>query len=227
MFKTARLMLALAIGLILVMPALAQNQDIKLSGSHFNLNLLGKEDGKCPGDDLKGTNRHNIMVLLNFSDNPQPNEYFGDGDVLFVDLDKRNKIFLTGGDDFQVTDGNACDGDGAAFTLPSDIASAYQIYVRELAKPGGTGSLTTCAVDEQTDEVVCSMNSVSLSRVGKKPVWRNVTKELTTLDYYYWDGDSWEETSVTLFEQPFEQYFWDYDNNGLRLVQLRFYPIVN
>jgi hypothetical protein len=26
-----------------------------------------------------------------------------------------------------------------------------------------------------------------------------------------------------LFEDDFFQYFWDYDNNGLRLAQLRFY----
>jgi len=228
MIKASRVVLTLAVGLLLVSPLLAQDQEpIKLSGTHYNLNLLGKEEGKCPGDDLTGSNRHTIMVLLNFSDVTDPNSNFGDGDVVITQLDKRNKIFLAPGDDFQVTDGNACDRDGAALTLPDDIATNWDIYIRELGKPNGTGDITTCAVDDQTGEVVCSVNSVTLERKAGKPVWRKVTSLLTTLTYYYYDGVAWVEGTVNIFEQPFEQYFWDYDNNGLRLVQLRFYPAVD
>ncbi len=61
------------------------------SGGHYNLNLLGKE--QCPGDDLKGGNRHTIMVKLKFSD-PNPNNTVGDNPGNIVDLDKTNKIFL-------------------------------------------------------------------------------------------------------------------------------------
>ena len=35
-------------------------------------------------------------------------------------------------------------------------------------------------------------------------------------------GYQW--TTINLFDPMLYQYFWDYDNNGLRLVQLRFYP---
>src|SRR6266436_9639793 len=79
------------------------------SGSHYNLNILGKD--QCAGDDLTGSDRHTIQVLLNFTDNP-------DG-TLASSLDKRNKIFLvpsTDGD-FHVLDRNACNANGALFAL--------------------------------------------------------------------------------------------------------------
>ena len=41
------------------------------------------------------------------------------------------------------------------------------------------------------------------------------------------DGDSTDglpdSYDVSLFDRSFENYFWNYDNNGLKLLQLRFY----
>ncbi len=210
------------------------------NGTHFNLNLLGKTT--CPGDDLKGTNRHSIMTLIDLSD-PDPNGKLGDvtcsatsdSPDCLVNLDRRNKIFLGPGVDFQVTDGNACDKDGAALTLPSNIATDWSIYVRELGKPGGTGDLVTCGIsdmgtaDTSDDEVVCSMVNVPLERKTGKSTFRNVTTELTTIAYQIPIRDAggsiigWASATASLFDPDFYQYFWDYDNNGLRLIQLRFY----
>ena len=59
---------------------------------------------------------------------------------------------------------------------------------------------------------------------------RQITRELTTLEYliltgYDINGDPiYVADTAVLFDSDFYQYFWDYDNNGLRLVQLRFYP---
>ena len=40
------------------------------------------------------------------------------------------------------------------------------------------------------------------------------------------DADTVLETvRIPIFDSTFYQYFWDYDNHGLRLVQLRFYPV--
>jgi hypothetical protein len=33
------------------------------------------------------------------------------------------------------------------------------------------------------------------------------------------------DTRVGIFDASLEDYFWDYDNDGLRLAQIRFYPI--
>ncbi len=234
--KASRLLLALAVALLLVTPLLAQDEIIKLSGSHYTLNLLGKDN--CPGGDMIGSNRHSIFVQLKYSD-PDANDILGDDPGNAVDLVKTNKIFLAGGDDFQVTDGNACNKGGAAFTLPWTVATEWTVYVRELGKPGGTGDIVTCGIsdsgtpdDPSDDEVVCSTFNVPLERKAGRSLWRNVTKELTTISYLVLIGEDpetgepiYQEEVANLFDPDFYQYFWDYDNNGLRLVQLRFYPV--
>jgi hypothetical protein len=212
------------------------------SGGHYNLNILGKDH--CAGDDLTGSNRHTIQVLLDFNDGSQ-------NGTLAVDLDRRNKIFLAEGD-FQVLDGNACDSDGAKFQLPADPYTcpvddpqclntdpsfqAYTIWARALAKPGGSATITTCAtgagadgvLGTADDEIVCSTeNTVDvLTRRTGRSKFTNVTKELTTLCL---DTDTTPgcDTRIGIFDDALQDYFWDYDNNGLRLAQLRFYPIID
>jgi hypothetical protein len=48
-----------------------------------------------------------------------------------------------------------------------------------------------------------------------------VTNELTSLVYY--DEVTLKYYRVALFSGNFEDWFWQYDNKGLRLAQLRFY----
>jgi hypothetical protein len=205
------------------------------SGAHYTLNLLGKNS--CPGGDMLDSNRHTIFVQLYYTDD-DANFILGDDPGNSASLVKTNKIFLGGGDDFQVTDGNACNKGGAAFTLPWSVATEWSVYVRELGKPGGKGDITTCGIsdsgtpdDPSDDEVVCSMVNVPLERKKGKSLFRNVTTELTTLTYQvpvldeFGNVLGYAEDTANLFDSDFYQYFWDYDNNGLRLVQLRFYPV--
>jgi hypothetical protein len=190
------------------------------SGTHYNLNILGKEN--CAGDDLTGSERHTIQVLLNFQDNP-------DG-TLAVDLDKRNKIFLVasedavGDSDLHVLDGNACDGNGATFALPRNVSSAWTVWARAGGKPGGTATITTCATDPTTTEIVCSTENVVLLRTKGKQSFTNVTRELTTICWDT-DGDGACDVRVPLFDPQLQDYFWNYSNSGLRLAQLRFYQL--
>ena len=186
------------------------------SGSHYNLNIIGHDN--CPGDDLKGTNRHVIDVLLNGG----------------------NKINLVEGD-FAVLDGNACDSDGATFQLPANPFTCadptdptcvntdptfqeYLVFARALGAPGGSAKITTCATDPVTAEIVCSTENVVLVRDSGRSRFRNVTKELTTLCLDT-NADLTCDTRVPIFGDDLQSFFWDYDNNGLRLTQLRFYPI--
>lgn len=206
------------------------------SGPHYNLNILGKDN--CPGDDLQGGNRHTIFVLLNYYD-PTPNNW-----TSMTSLDKRNKIFLQEGEDFAVIDGNACDGNGATFQLPANPFTCtsddptcpdptfqeYEIFVRGLGKPGPDthADITTCMQQDNPDtteydpEYICSTETVTVWRKGKKSSFDKVTKELTTI---LADVDGNGLRRVGIFDDEFFGYFWDYDNYGLRLAQLRFYPI--
>jgi hypothetical protein len=213
------------------------------SGPHYNLNIIGVENPK--NADMTGSSRHTIFVALGKNDSV------------------KTAIYLTEGD-FQVCDGNGfdpaydCDGnvigrkDGAVFQLPANgcwledcgegydpDSQVYEVYVRALGTPGGSGTITTCVetYDEFGDPVdVCSTENVVLVRNAGPSKFVNKTKELTTIvlevDIYKWDKDTstWvvvgtKDVRYGLFEDDFGQYFWDYDNNGLRLVQLRFYDL--
>ncbi len=226
----------LVIALALVIPftftmAFAGNLDTggTLSGSHYNLNLIAKED--CKSADMMGSNRHTIFVLLE-SHPPAPT----DPTPIIGTLDRQNRIFLEEGP-FEVVDGNACDG--ATFKLPKnecDVMSVeevsgcdYDVYIRGLGSPKNNpyALMTTCRVDTSVTPNVlqCSTETVRVERNKGKSSFTNVTKDLTTLclDTVV-DATKKCDTRVGLFTEEFYDYFWNYDNNGLRLAQLRFYP---
>ena len=193
------------------------------SGAHYNLNILGKTN--CSGSDLTGSDRHTIQVLLVGGDQAQ----FLNGQ-LATGISKKNKIYLAQSTDgtFSVLDGNACDSDGAKFSLPAP--GGYDIYTRALGKPGGGATMTTCAtgagddlvLGTADDEIICSTDNVVYLRTQGKQTFTNVTSQLTTITADV-DGDGTLET-VNIFDPNLYDYFWNFENRGLRLAQLRFYP---
>jgi hypothetical protein len=155
----------------------------------------------------------------------------GDAHRIFVGLGSKNaavstKILLEQSTDgtFQVLDGNGTDG-SASFKLPAP--GTYSIWARPLGKPGGDSKITTCAIDPTTGEEVCSTSNEVFVRGTGKSSFRNVTTALTSIDL---DSslteviDACGATTVSLFDPCLENYFWSYDNNGLKLLQIRFYP---
>ncbi|KPL03084.1 MAG: hypothetical protein AMJ90_04170 [candidate division Zixibacteria bacterium SM23_73_2] len=174
------------------------------SGPHYNLNIIGVPKDKTA--DMTGNHGHRI----------------------FVKLEGKTKIWLGEGDDFLVLDANGTDGNGAKFQLPDpdpddDLILSYSVYARALGRPGGWSNTTTCFVDDNGD-TICSVDTLTLVRTKGKSNFTNVSKELLTL-YIDTDGDGVADSRVGLFDQEIFQYFWDYDNHGLKLAQLRFYPI--
>ena len=180
------------------------------SGPHYNLNLIGKDKTDILPN--HSNNGHRIFVNL-----------FADG------VAKKNKIYLTEGTDFGVIDADATDG-RAEFMLPNpfndDGSRSYYIYVRELGKPGGSGSLTTCYTDVLGDDYcLLGVLTVPLNRSTGKSTFRDVTTELTTLCF-----DSDPDPAITtvvcesIFSDALKDYYWNYNNDGLKIIQLRFYP---
>ncbi|HEY0773435.1 MAG TPA: hypothetical protein VGD51_05090, partial [Nocardioidaceae bacterium] len=55
---------------------------------------------------------------------------------------------------------------------------------------------------------------------AKRSTFDNVSRELLYV-YYDLDGDGTAEL-IPLFDERLEDYFWDYDNKGLKIAQLRF-----
>jgi hypothetical protein len=198
--------------------ALAQTGNGAPNGPHYNLNILGKE--QCPTDPMTGSNGRVIFVLLN------------GGDVatnltgkLASNISKVNKIYLQQSPDnttFAVLDGNACDSNGALFELPNPT-NGYTIWARALATPGGSATMTTCATDPTTGELVCSTENVLLMRTKGKQTFANVTTQLTTITFI--NPTTGQPITVSIFDPALVDYFWNYQNTGLRLAQLRFYPV--
>lgn len=173
------------------------------SGAHYGLNIIGVAKGKTAS--MTGNQGHRIFVPLN----------------------GKTKINLSEGD-FQVLDANGTDG-SASFRLPSpdpdgDGITRYSVFARALGKPSGSAKIVTCATDPITMEEVCStLNYVAVRNSGKSS-FTNVSQELLYL-YADLDGDGTDER-YSLFDDRLQDYFWEYDNTGLKLLQLRFYEVV-
>ncbi len=215
MKKAVIIAFGLAVGTV---SALAQTGNGGPSGAHYNLNIIGKE--QCPSDPQTNGNGHVIFVLLNGGD--AATNLFG---KVASTISKVNKIYLQEAPDaetFAVLDGNACDGDGALFELPNPSAG-YTVWARALGTPGGSATMTTCATDPVTGEIVCSTLNVLLTRGKGQSKFTNVTPELTTMTFV--DPSTGKTVTVSIFDAALQDYFWNYQNNGLRLAQLRFYPV--
>jgi hypothetical protein len=168
------------------------------SGAHYNLNIIGMDRDS----DADGTN--------------------GSGHRIFVPLYGNAKIMLTEGD-FEVLDYNGLDGE-AAFALPAadadcDGESDYSAYVRGLGR--GSSTIETCFTDKVTGDLMCSGTEVTVIEGGKRPRFTNISKSLLTVLWDVDDDGMLERTP--LFGDDNYGYAWDYNNDGLRLAQFRFY----
>ncbi len=198
-------LLAVAAALVLLVisaaPVMAGTGNGAPSGAHYNLNIIGVSNPKTA--DMTDTSGH----------------------VIFVPLSGKASIQLKEGD-FAVLDANGTDGK-ASFQLPNpdpdnDGTTWYSVYARALGKPGGSSTTTPYVVDADGTTWYSTESMVMVRGTGKSS-FTNVTKELL---YIYADlnGDGVIER-VPLFGDAAYQYFWEYNNSGLKLVQLRFYEV--
>lgn len=189
------------------------------SGAHYNLNLIGIPKNKTA--DMTGNNGHRI----------------------FMPLDGKAKILLTEGD-FAVLDANGTDGT-AKFQLPNpdvdgDGVTSYSVFVRTLGKPGGKATLQSCYTDATGEwcavDFADGVMPIELGRSKGKSTFKNVTKDLLFVDYCTaWsdsNGDSVFTSNectgvnqIALFSDDSLGYLWSYNNNGLKVAQLRFYEV--
>jgi len=186
------------------------------SGAHYNLNLIGVAKGLNPNMDAAA------------------------GNVIFVGLGTKKttvttNILLNQSTDgsFQVLDKNGTDGT-ASFQLPAP--GTYTVWARALGAPGDSAKITTCASDVAGNgavaDTVCSTENEVFVRGTGKSTFRDVTQSLTTIvidalaepgAFAACGGTNQTSIRVNIFDLCLEDYFWRYDNNGLKLLQIRFY----
>jgi hypothetical protein len=126
----------------------------------------------------------------------------------------------------------------------------YDVYARALGTPNGKAIITTCADEDgdgydDYDDIWCGANQLEVERKAGRSKAELVNDELlrmvVTIDpltdpelygcvkYNDFQADvsldSAETFDVYLFDRCFENYFWNFDNNGLKLLELRFYHV--
>lgn len=196
------------------------------SGAHYTLNIIGVPKDKSP--DFTGGNGHRIFVDLGRN-----------GEAA------NTRINLTEGD-FGVTDANGTDGT-AGFRLPNpdpdlDGTTSYSVHVRALGKPGGKATMQSCYEDATGTwcavDFTGGVEPITISRAKNGAAkFVNVSKDLLFVDFC----DTWAAgddllpgtaddvcTSVSqipLFSNKDLSYYWSYDNEGLKVAQLRFYEV--
>ena len=196
----------------------------------YQLEIIAYSGSNCPQGDFTGTNRHQIAVKADVTDNPNGQ--------LVNTLVRQNDIMLAPGD-FQVVDGNACTDGVAQFNLPLNPIGGtlddptfqnYIVYGRLVGKPGTGVNVTTCGTNLGPDGIAntaddfiqCSTeNWISMRQKGTAPKYTNVSKELLTvcLDT---TGDGTCDTRVALFDPALFDYFWNWNTTGKAHAQLVF-----
>ena len=100
--------------------------------------------------------------------------------------------------------------------------AVYKIYVRTLGKPGGSATMTSGFVDE-LGNYWYSLESVSLIRTKAGAKFTDKTLELTTIYVDITDDGTDNPVRYYLFDNSLWSYFWNYDNAGPKLLQIRIY----
>src|SRR5262249_7459198 len=156
---------------------------------------------------------------------------------IFVPLQGKCQINLVPASttDLQVMQPDCVNNPPASFELPAPCSisqttglctsatTVYSVWARALGKPGGSSSTTTCATDPTDGAQVCSIGQfVSMQmRKSGKPSFSDVSPDLLFLTTCV-NGKS---VSTPIFSPNYQNYFWQYDNQGLKLLQLRFYQV--
>jgi hypothetical protein len=251
MKKVFAIVIALVLMLSLV-PAvvLADKPDVKgngidFNGEHFNLNLIGK-DKDMPGD-YDNADRHTMFVPLSTEDMTFD---INESNNLGTSTMDGIKIVMSQSDDpegWEMIDGNATDGYGE-FKLAD---GRYAVYIAVKAKkPGTDGRVDITGWVEAYDNTELNqlwyyvdVGDISVSKNCKKFTdasdlfW--VTTDEDTFGMLVGSEDGYEEgLGMWVFDYMAAldvwtdggydlsdlAYFLQLQNNGAKLIQVRFYP---
>ena len=182
------------------------------SGPHFNLNIHGVANGQG----FNGNNKNDIFVPLGSSGSPARCDILLQQAVTYA---------------FQVLQPDCVNNPPASFELPAPCAitagacsgttTIYSVYARALGKPGGSSSTTLCFTD--TTGTFCSLTTYVAVRGTGNSKFTNETANLLFITLC--NTSTGKTVTTPLFANSLAQYFWQYDNQGLRLLQLRFYQV--
>lgn len=202
-----------------VAPAFAGiGSDIPDNGEHYNLNIIGVPHAKKV--DMSESNRHTIFVPLG-----------KDGDAARCAIKVVRNV--DNPDQFQVLDGNACDGEAIIAVPYQDYGTlSYNVYATALGKPNGKAGVAANITFEEGTYGSLHMGTFDLKRLKGKPKPEDISDIFRASGWIDVDasGDFVPEVDISfndvwVFNVPtLLDYLWQYDNQGLKLMQVRFYP---
>jgi hypothetical protein len=177
------------------------------SGEHYTLNILASHTEKDVGNSM--------------------------GHTMFVKFEGKTRIYMTQAEDgrFVVTDRNGTDGSASFNIAPGH----YDVFARALGKPGpgGVHIESWGEFEDYTGSMYLKLGEVDLTRMKGKPQTVNINKlfyvDVTLcLEYDEMAGVCTNEVTYTnewVFDiEELLQYYWEYYNTDVKLVQVRFYP---
>jgi hypothetical protein len=248
--KVKKVLLMAAMALILVLslgaPVIAGNSSTgngAPSGNHFTLNIIGVAKNKSANMDQGAGNV--IFVPLD----GRTSIYLFEGDFAVLDkngTDGRAEFQLPkpGVDAYIIgqTDGKDTVTDYSVFVRPLGKPGGWSTITTcaDLLDSTFGGLLSSTwerTIKNNVDPVeggICSLEQVGSEitlREKGKSTFTNVTAQLLTLVFeveldYEGDGivDDTVYVRVPIFDAALENEYWAYDNDGLKLLQARFYP---
>jgi hypothetical protein len=213
--------------------AAASPKGIDFEGYHYNLNIIGKKVDWNGGGSYDNPDRHTIFVPEDTTGFSIP--IYDEG--VYTEV-PGIQIWMSQSTDpdsgFAVLDGNAFDDGAASFQL---APGKYKVYITAKGKPGGSTDVVGWAKCNDTYYF-----DIGEMRVSKKPVWDDATNlfyvsaseepdAIDLINTQFGGNDTWVFTYLNALKTynsiyyPDPLYFWQYDNHGNKLVQVRFYPM--
>ena len=178
----------------------------QVNGKHYNLNIIGKDKHADVGD--------------------------SSGHTMFVRENGKTRIYMTQNDSgvFDVVDRNGLDG-RAEFNIAPGY---YNIYARALGKPGGKVKIDAYGnfTDAQEGSKLILLGYVNINRTKGKPQSVNINElfyvDVTLCTVFNATSGTCEEWVTYEDYWVFDideliEYYWEYNNDGLKLLQVRFY----
>ena len=218
------------------------------NGKHYNLNIIGVKNIKNNNMDTDYESANGHVIFVSLEGKSKINLVEG---ADYAVLDKngtdndgaRLQLPDPGLDPYIVGDKGE-----------ADTISDYSVFVRPLGKPGGWATITTCAdlLDSTfagllPGKFVSTLNregafdgSCSVEQVGQgitlrekgKSKFTNVTAQLLTIVFKVEVDENDDQIAdkavylrVPIFDDIIESEYWEYDNNGLKIFQVRFYSL--
>jgi hypothetical protein len=217
MKKTCMLGLLLTLCICLVATSANAQVGKGLKGPHYNLNIIGVPHDKDA--DMIGSHGHSIFVPLNTEGR----------------VDGKVKIYFVAGDEFQVYDRNATDNNGATVYVPHGDPGTvcYRVFAVGLGRPGGRAHVEGNVIFDESEHLVfLELDQVdfTVNRKRGKPKRQeisNIFRVSGCIDVNNTGvcdpGDEFFNNEWVFNIEDLLEYWWDYYNSNLKLMQIRFY----